>query len=64
MHDEGLGAGLLVTVKVPSTDFAAVWAALRLDRVPTLECEVERETNKVLQLRMSSQGSLFPLFGV
>ena len=60
---DGGGWGLLVTVEARSADVAAVWAALRLDRVATLECTIDRG-GKVFGLEVSSQGSLFPLFGV
>jgi hypothetical protein len=64
MFGGGVGEGIAVTVTVPSADFPGVWAALRLDRVATLVCTIERGTDKVLELHVNSQGSLFPLFGI
>jgi hypothetical protein len=52
----------IVTIFLPWADFAGMWAALRLDRVPTLELTVDNATVKVVSVRVKSQGDL-PFFG-
>jgi hypothetical protein len=53
---------IAITAQLPWADFAGFWAALRLDRVATLQCIIRRGTNSVLTLRLRSGGSLYPLF--
>lgn len=58
------GTGLQIGATLPWADFPAVWATLRLDRVATLVCTIERGTDRVVGLTVRSQGSLGALFGV
>lgn len=58
------GEGAAIHINLPGSDFAAIWAALRLDRVATLECTIVRPADDVTSFSIRSQGSLFPLFGV
>ena len=65
------GGALMINIELPMGDFAPIWAALRLDRVATLDCQVIRPPapaglvgDDVVTFSVKSQGSLFPLFGV
>jgi hypothetical protein len=51
---------IIMHATLPMADFAGFWAVLRLDRVARVHCVIQR--NNVLQLRLLSEGSLFPLF--
>jgi hypothetical protein len=65
------GEGAVISIWLPETDFSAIWAALRLDRVARLDCTLIRAPapagftgDDVVSFEVKSQGSLFPLFGV
>jgi hypothetical protein len=62
VDDETFALG--ITVTLPLVDFPGIWATLQLNRIPRLECIIERGTgaiNDVLQFRVESRGPL--LFG-
>jgi hypothetical protein len=56
--------GVTIWVERAKADFVGVWATLRLDRVATVACRYEPNTNHVTHFEVRSQGELGSHFGL